>query len=426
MNLEGAKYNLYNLYGLPHAAIECKKELIKSGNRIKTKELEGLINRFNPSFESSIRTRNREQQEAKLAHYMHDSPILKQAAFNFGTSIKELFEVAYPENAQEKIEEAFKFYRKNQSGAVSLEDNFFLKPPNLLKPLEVPKDATLRVLVSSLAQTVAIGENKVFLRMLKKIEDETKLDPAAKRKYANLVDIDLFSALDKTCDRDDKEVLLPDIDGERVKRYKKSGDIAARGNMPPEYPQKCSVQDLNLTPPELSYIQAEQGLAKDMSPDEKAILILRGMDLFFIQPNTKFLDDAKSNHYQVVAGPSGSAVHMIVALNLLAPSIKRKMGLQKIDGAENSSGKSSKESEIFNENYYWETYIEMLMVYMKFNGHHSMTEVQQGCKYGNQIIEACDKPNSEFRFEEINKKVFEKMMAKSKLVEIRNRSVSLA
>lgn len=427
MDLRSAVYNPYNLYGLRNASSECKRSPIESGDNIRVKR---LIERLNPSFESSIQTRNREQQEVKLAHYMHDSPILKQAAFNFGASIKELFEVAYPENAQEKIEEAFKFYRENQSGAVNLEDNFFLKPPKVPKPLEVPKDATLRVLVSSLAQTVAIGENKVFLRMLKKIEDETMLDQkdskqeTLKRKYANLVDIDLFSGLGKACGRDDEG--LPDIEGKRVKLYKESEHIAVRAYMPLEYPQKCSVKDLNLIPSELRYIQENQGLAKDISPDEKAIEIKRGMDLYVINPNTEFLEEAKRNHYPVVAGPSGSAVHMIIALNLLAPSIKRKMGMQKIHGTENGSEKSAKKTALFDENYYWETYLEMLMVYMKFNGHHSMTEVQQGCEYAHQIMAAYDKPNSEFRFEEINKKIFEKMLAKSKSVEMRNRSVSIA
>lgn len=418
MNLKHAVYNPYNLYGLRHASSELKEmHCTKSPDEFQ-KKLMGKMDRLSPSFKSSVRASNREQQEVKLAHDMHDAPILKQFAFNFGICIKELFEIAYLEDAQDKIGEAFRFYRKNQLGAVSLEDNFFLNS------LKMPEDATLRVLFSSLAQIIAVGENKAWLRMCKKIEDETKSNPAAKQKYADFIDIDLFSALGETCGRDAEG--LPDIEAKWATLYIENKDTEVRKYMPLQHPQKFSIKDLNLTPSELSYIQKEQGLAINMSPNEKVILIQRGIDLFVINPDTEFLANAKKRGEPLAAGSSGSAARLIIALYLLAPSIKRKFGLQNNHGVDNNSEKFAKQTLIFDENYYWERYFEALMVYIKFNGHHSMNETQQGIKYGYQIIVDCNRPNSEFCFDEISKNIFEKMMNKSKLVAMHNRSIFIA
>ncbi len=436
INLKHAVYNPHNLHGLLDARNkikEKKEEAIEKPRRLEEKELIKEQKLIDPSFDSSIQTRKRKRQEQELAAWIYDSPMSKQFLFHFGKSIIELFEIRYEKKAQEKLGEAFKFYRSNQSGAVSLQDNVFLKSSKM------EDDATLRVLGSSIAQTVAIGPNKVFLRMIKAIEKEIHSNPTAKQKYADLVDMDFFSRLVKICGYDEEG--LPKIEVQRVELYKEGDDISIRTSIPldrnPEYRKLCSVNDLKgLTQSELSYIKEEQKLPENIKEDEKNIFIATGGEVFRITSGTKYLKNAQEKNYPTTSGPSGTAFHITIAAKLLAPMLRRKLCLPESNPAVSKLGSSEKNKIFSDENYFSTLLLTTLMGYMhgqhSFDHHHSMIEVEQGCEYADQLISACykDEPNPEafgFGFRELaNKGVFEEITAKSKSVYVHKNSVSIA
>lgn len=317
-------------------------------------------------FDSSIAAQKVRVLEFNASKLISSSPLAKAYLLSFGKSLAEILRQCFSEGEiRQKENDMFRFYRANQAGAVSVEDNVFLKPGK--KHVRPDSDITLRELGASLAQTVAIGENKEFLRMLRKISDDEQLQEQLK----SYVDIDFFRRLCVECGCDEEG--LPKTDAYRVKLYTENNDLQVRTMTPPNYRVKAyPTSTLELSPREIRFIQFQE-IANRAT----------GGQIFRITPDSSFAKRAIELARPTTSGPSGTTFHIVLAAKLLAPVMKSKLGLasEQMEGALG-----------------WKSYLaKLLMITLmgylhgerEADHHHSMEEVLQGGQHADRLIRSC-------------------------------------
>ena len=316
-------------------------------------------------FNSSIAAQKERVLEFNAAKLISSSPLAKAYLLNFGKSLVEILRQCYSNNEiKQKENDMFRFYRANQAGAVSVEDNVFLKPPK--KHALSDSDITLRELGASLAQTVAIGENKEFLRMLRKISDNAQLQDQLK----NYVDIDFFRRLCMECGCDEG---LPMTDAYRIKLYNEKNDLQVRTKTPENYQVKAyPTSTLQLSPREERFIKSQETTNR-----------ATGGQIFRITPDSSFAKKAIELARPTSSGPSGTTFHIVLAAKLLAPAIKSNLGLE-YERMEGTLGWKSYSAKLL---------MMTLMGYLhgerEADHHHSMQEVLQGGQHADSLIRSC-------------------------------------
>jgi len=94
-------------------------------------------------FESSVTAQKNRVREFNAAKLIRASPIAKLYLLTFGRNLAEILQKCYPgEEFAQKKNDMFRYYRDNQSSAVRVEDNLFLKRGD--KRAQVGEDTTLR------------------------------------------------------------------------------------------------------------------------------------------------------------------------------------------------------------------------------------------------------------------------------------------
>ena len=317
-------------------------------------------------FDSSIAAQKNRVLEFNAAKLINSSPLAKTYLLNFGKSLVEILRQCYSSNEiKQKENDMFRFYRANQAGAVGVDDNVFLKLRK--KHTLSDSDITLRELGASLAQTVAIGENKEFLLMLRKISDDAQLQDQLK----NYVDIDFFRRLCIECGCDEKG--LPKTDAYRVKLYTENNDLQVRTKTPDNYQVKAyPTSTLQLSPREASFIEFQEVANR-----------ATGGQIFRITPDSSFAKRAIELARPTTSGPSGTTFHIVLAAKLLAPVLKSKFGLAG-EQLEGSLGWKSYSAKLL---------MMTLMGYLhgerEADHHHSMEEVIQGGQHADKLIRSC-------------------------------------